>query len=367
MVRGPKDQEQMLPTSQQLKEASQKATEGYTKAKTRGEEKFQEFTEDVGAMFGGRRQPNLTGRTAAQTARQFTYNKLLIPAAANAAKRVVADTGFGEDKGNLAKMAVWLPLTLAGNINAPQYASHLMNQGRQGLPNTLQANVPRFTQALDRVENTLLTSDPRTALARQVLGGLRNDLANGQTNAQSLLTMYDAVNAAKRNRGLFELGRGDQAFARRAINQVRDAVREEIMQIGSGHPEALRNWQNGVNAWATIHQSNALKNWVEGVAKGPYAKLLSGPAAALFGIGSYGASKIPLVTGSISASVPIAYKSGQTIYRMYQDPNLANYYWRAIGAAQEENLPAFISNYQKLDKELKKSEPRNPKSKTKKD
>lgn len=367
MVRGPKDQEQLLPTSQQLKEASQIVSGGYTKPKTKGEEKFQEFTEDVGALAGGRKQPNLVGSSVAQRARQLTYNKLLIPAAANVAKRIVADTGFGEDKGNIAKMAVWLPLTLAGNISAPQYASHLMNQGRQGLPNTLQANVPRFTQSLNRVENTLLTSDPRTALARQVLGGLRNDIANGQTNAQSLLTMYDAVNATKRNRGLFELGRTDQGFARRSIDQVRDAVRNEIMQVGSGHPQALEDWQNGVRAWSVIHQSNALKNWVEGVAKGPYSKLLAGPTAALFGIGSFGASKAPLTSVTSAVALPIAYKTGQAIYRMYQDPRLANYYWQAVGAAMEENLPSFISNYQKLDKAMEKSESRNPKNKSKKD
>jgi len=363
MVKGPPGQQQMLPTSQQLKEASHLISGGYTKAKTPGESKFQEFTEDVGALATGRNPANLTGASAGNRAAQITANKLLIPAAANVTKQVVSELGFGEDKANLAKMAIWLPLTLSANINAPGYASNLMNQGRNSIPANVNSNVPRFTQALDNVERTLLSSDPRTALARQTLNGLRNDLANGQTNVRSLMTMYDGVNAAKRNRGLFELGRGDQNFARRCIDRVRDAVRDEIIASSGNYPQAINDWQNGIRAWATIHRSNAIKNWVQDVAQGPYAKFLSGPAAALFGVGSYAGVKSPLVSATIGAALPATYKSGQTIYRMWNDPRLADYYWRAIGAATDENLPVFISNYQKLNKELEKSESSHPKSK----
>lgn len=352
MVKGAPGQQQRLPTSQQLKQASHAISGGYTKAKTPGEEKFQEFIEDVGALATGRTPANLINSTAGRRAVQIATNKLLIPAAANVTKQVVNELGFGEDKANMAKMAVWFPLSLASNINAPAYASNLMNQGRNGIPTNVNYNVLRFNQALDALERTLLSSDPRTALARQTINGLRKDIANGQTNVRSLMTMYDGVNAAKRNRGLFELGRGDQNFARRSIDKVRDVVRDEIMASSQNYPQAINDWQNGIRAWSTIHRSNAIKNWVENVAQGPYAKFLSGPAAALFGVGSYAGFKTPLVAGTAGATLPAAYKSGQTLYRMWNDPRLADYYWRAIGAATEENLPVFLSNYQKLNKEL---------------
>jgi hypothetical protein len=293
---------------------------------------------------------------------------VVTPVVANVAKEITKEVGFGDDKANIVKTAVWLPMMLAGNVNGNQYASDLMNRGRQGIPNTVQMNVPRFTNRLNQVANSpmLLQSDPRTALARQVLGGLRQDLANGQTNSQSLFTMYDAVNAAKRNRGMFELGRGDQAFARRAIDQVRHAVRDEIMDVGANYPQAIRDWQNGVSAWATIHRSNTLSNWVQEQAKGPYAKILTGPAAALFGVTSYGAAKAPMVALPAAAAVPAAYKTGQVLYRMQQNQPLRNYYWNALHEAGEQNLPAFISNYVKLNKGLEKSiKSTEPKSKTK--
>lgn len=352
MVRGRPGEQQTFPTSENLKEASQKLTGGYTKPKTKNEERIGEFIEDVGSTLGGKRAIS-------------AVNNLLIPAAANATKQIVKENGFGEDKANLAKLAVWLPLSLAGNVNAARYASDLMNQGRQGLPNTLQANVPRFTQRLDKVANShlLLHSDPRSALARQVLAGIRNDLSNGQNNIQSLMTSYDGVNAAKRNRGLFELGKSDQKFAKRAIDEVKNAVKDEIMDVGAQYPDALNKWKNGLNAWATIHQSNALTNWIEGLAKGPYAKMLGGPAAGLFGGGLYGTVKSPIISGSAAVAVPATYKTGQVLYRMWNDKNLNNYYWKAISEAQKENAPAFINNYNKLNKELKKKEPSFKKSK----
>lgn len=348
MVRGPKGQEQILPTSKQLKESSEKLTGGYTKAKTPGEEKFHGYIEDVSAMF--------TGRRGARTPVQMTANHLLIPAAANVAKEVVNDLGFGEDKANLAKMAVWLPLSLATNINAGQFASNLMNRGRNGFNQNTTANVPRYQNFVDQTSRNMLQGDPRSALAQQQLAGINNDIQNGQTSMRNLMTRYDAINAAKRDRGLFALNPGDRRSAIRNINQVRDVVRGEIEHLGQANPQALQDWQNGVQAWATIHRSNALTNSFERLAKGPYAKLLLGPAASLFGVGSYAAFKAPILAVPGSAIAPAAYKTGQTIYRVLNDPRLAEYYWDSISSLMAENTPAFLNNYQKLDKGLKKND-----------
>jgi hypothetical protein len=346
IVRGRPGAEQRFPTSKQIKGQSELILGRSTEPKSKQEKGLQELSGDIGSVAGG---------TAMFGGIPSIQNLLTIPAAANAVKETVEWAGLGEDTAQKAKAAVWLPLTLAGNVNGPQYASQLMNAGRKGIPSTVQMDVPRFSQALDSVEKTLLTADPRTALARQTISGLRNDLAMGQTNAQSAMTMYDAVNAAKRNRGMFELGKSDQAFAKKSIDQVRNVVRDEIKQIGAPYPEALKSWQDGVTAWSVIHKSNSITNYVKDVAQGPYAKILTGPAAALFGVGSFGGFKSPLVAGAASASIPSLYKTGQILYRASQDPRLAKYYWGAISAASAENTPAFISNYEKLNNELQKS------------
>ncbi len=355
LIRG--EGKQLLPTSQQFKSASETISGGYTSPKTKGEKESDEFIEDVGSTLNRR----------GGTPLQMTANHLLIPAAANVTKKVVNDLGFGEDKANLAKMAVWFPLSLATNVNGPQHASNLMNQGRNGFNPNNRANVPFYEQELNRVSNRMLQGDPRSLLAQQQIAGVRSDIANGQTTMRDLMTRYDALNATKRDRGLFALNAGDRRAAIRNINEVRDVIRDQIETIGMNtNPQALEQWQNGVQAWATIHRSNALTNWVKETAKGPYAKILTGPAAALFGVGSLGAAKAPLLSAPASLAASGAYKTGQTLYRMWNDPRLANYYWNAVNAAMEENVPAFINNYQRLNKGLEKSVPSKPESKSKK-
>lgn len=361
MVKGQPGREQIAPTSEQLKKVSHQLTGEYTKPKTKGEGKFQGFIEDIGSTLG-----SATGR--ASTPRNIAINNLGIPIAANGVKEIVEDLGFGKDKGTVAKLGTWTALSLLGNVNAPQYASELMNRGRNGIPVGVNIDVVRLQNRLQQVSRDphLLHADPRSALARQELAAIQNDLANGQTNVRSLMTTYDGINAAKRNRGLFELNSSDRNFAKRAIDRVRDTVRDEIMDAAANYPQALDSWRNGIQAWAVIHQSKALTNWVDQLAKGPYSKILSGPAAALFGVSAYGGFKAPIVAGPASVAIPTAYKSAQTAYRVWNDPNLQRYYWRAISAAQAENIPAFINNYNKLNKSLEKSDSVKKNTKSKK-
>jgi hypothetical protein len=342
LIMGPGVPQQMFPTSQQFREASETLSKGYTKPKTKGEERFSNFIEDVGATLNRRGN---------------SLNKnIMIPSAANAVEDIIKYLGFGDDAATKAKMAVWMPLSLANQVNGPQYASNLMNQGRTGIPSNIDINVPRMQNRLQAVNRNLLQADPRTALARQELDAIQRDLANGQTSVRSFMNTYDGINAAKRSRGLFDLQSKDRKYARQAIDQIRDVVRDEILDSGSAFPEAINKWKSGLNAWATIHKSNEVRQWVEDLARGPYAKILTGPAAALFGLGSYGAIKAPIISGPASVAIPVGYKSAQTLYRVWNNRDLSKYYWDAIRETTADNVPAFINNYSKLNKGLEKEE-----------
>ena len=356
MVRGQPGREQMYPTSEQLKEFSNKATGGYTAPKTKGEENFQKYIEDIGSTIGPGRTFNV---------RNMAVNNLGIPVASNVVQDVVEGLGFGKDKGTIGKLLTWTGLSLLGNINAPKYASEMMNQGRNGIPQAANFDTPRMLKRLDAVDKKLLSADPRTALARQTSASIRSDISNGQNSVRSLMTSYDGINAAKRNRGLFELSKGDREYAKRAINDVLHEVRNEIVDAGKNYPEALKSWRDGIQAWAVIHQSKSLTNTIDNWARGPYAKVLGGPAAALFGVGAYGGLKNPLIAGPAAVGVPAAYKTLQTAYRVWEDPRLSKYYWNAILEAQRENAPAFINNYNKLNKSLEESSGSSKKNKKK--
>lgn len=366
LVKGPPGNQQILPTSEQLKGFSQEATGGYTKPKTKGEEKFQGYTEDIGASIGPIRVPSGSN---VNVLRKAAINNLGIPLAANAVKDTVKGLGFGEDKATTAKLATWTALSLLGNVNVNQYAAERMNNARNMMPNSAAINVPRLEQRLQAVANDphLLHADPRSALARQEIANIQRDLANGQTSVRSLMTTYDGVNAAKRDAGLFSLNASDQRFARNAIDKVRNAVRDEIMEAGAAFPESINQWRSGIQSWAVIHQSNAIANWVDGLSRGPHAKILSGPASILFGASAYGGLQAPMVAAPLAVGSAVAYKGIQTAQRVWNDPNLSRYYWHAISDAQRQNLPAFLNNYNKLNKALEKSEPAKKDSKGKKD
>lgn len=334
-------QNQILPTSEDVKKMTMAITGDYTKPKTKGERIGQEFSADVGSMGGAR---------GANAARTMILN-LGIPAAGQAAKETVKELGFGEDAGTWSKLAAQTGLALLEGVNAPAYAARLMNEGRNGFGPNVVANVPRYEHEVNAVSRHMYQGDPRSALAQQQIAGIRNDIQNGQTSMRDLMNRYDALNAAKRDRGLFELGRADRRAAIRNINEVRDTVRREIEHLGNVNPQALQSWQNGVQAFSVIHGSNGITNLANRWLTGSIGK---GAVSALFGAGAYGALKAPAIAGVAGAALPLGYKAAQVGMRVWRDPNLANYYWQAMQAAAMNNGPMFLANYNKLNKNYEK-------------
>lgn len=340
-----------LPHAGQTRKISEAITEGspiQTRPKTPGEERFQRVTEDFGTTL-------VTGRP--RTINQFLGNNLGIPVAANTVEKIVEDLGFGKEKGSKAKLASWIALSLF-NANASMYAANQMNAGRNGVPNNVVANVPRYQNSVNNVANNMLHNDPGSTLARQQLEGINRDIQNGQTSVRELMNRYDAINRAKNDRSLFELDSTGRRAAIRNINQVRDTVRQEIQQSAGNYPQALRNWENGVQAFATIHQSQRMTRWIDNTLRGPYAKLAGLTIGPVFGIAGLKYPGAVLsgakVTAPLAAATAGAYKTGQVAYRIWNDRNLARYYWNAIGAAQAQNSAAFVKNYQELEKAYQK-------------
>lgn len=343
-----------LPTSEDFRKGTEYLTGDYTKPKTEGESKFQEYTKDVGST--------ISPFAGIPTPRHALINHFVVPAVANMAKEAVKGLGFKEDKAEYAKIATWITASLMGNVDARAFGINLANQGRQALPNFLTANIGRYQNRLAGVNRNLLHNDPRTTLARSQLLGIENDIAQGQTSIQDLMTRYDALNAARRSHDLFAFNPGDREYAINAINRVQDAVRQEILHTGANYPQALQNWQEGMTALRIVHQSNTMTNWIRGQLSQPHGKaaggaLSVGSAAALFGIK-------PSIGLSAKAAIPAAglYKTGQVAYRVYNDRNLRRYYFDAISAAQTQNANQFIKSYNKLNEELDKPDKKRKKS-----
>lgn len=338
------------PESKEIKKATEGLTGEYTKPKTAAEAKVQELSEDIGSTA-------ITGRPA--SARNLLVNNFGIPAAANAVEAAVDHLGFGKDKATVAKLGTWMALSLSGNVNGRKEAARMVNEGRNALPDYLRADVPRYEKRLNDIERTMLHADPRSALAREQITGMRTDINNGQLSVQELMNRYDSINAAKNSRGLFELGHAERNAARKNIDRVLHTVRDEIMEVGKAHPEALKQWREGMKAYSVIHQSQRMTKWMDSMARGPYGKIFGPAATALFGVGSYSS---PAAVGVGAVSAPLAYKGYQIGHRVWNDPNLAKYYWGAVSAAAAENTNAFVQNIKKLEEGYEKKSKKDKKS-----
>lgn len=357
LIRGREGRQQMLPTSENIKEAIGKSTGGYTLPKTKGESMVNEKIEDVAALFS---------RGSRGSMRDIAIRGS-IPVLSGIGGDVVEYVGFGKDAATKTKLGLWTTFALLEGVNGNRHAARLMNDARNGIPNTVIADVPRLQQRLRRVANSnmLLHVDPRSASARQALNGIEQDLRNGQTSVRSLMNTYDGINALKRSQDMFSLTRTDRGFATRALNSVRDVVREEILDSAHAYPNAIQSWESGLGAWAAIHQSNHITNIVQDIARGPYGKAISGPALSLFGIGGgYGAFSAPAIAATGAAAAPILYKSAQIAQRVLGNDTLREYYINAIRAASQQNQQAFINNFNKLNKGLEKEDKKGSKKKS---
>lgn len=355
MLTGEKGDFTFLPTTEQGRQMEEKITGQYTRPRTSKEAAFQRVSSDVGASV-----PYGAGGAHLPAARTL-INVLGIPAAANAAHDVVKGLGFDETKATYAKLATWTALSLINNVSAPRFAADLMNEGRAGYGPNVAANVNRYGNGLNHASRDFLQGDPRAAAAMQQVNGVRNDIATGQTTMCDLMRRYDAINAAKRDRGLFDLSRGDRRAAIRNINLVRDAVRAEIEHVGRINPQALHSWQEGVQAFAAIHRSNFISNTVGRLMNN---KMLAYPVSALFLGGAGTALKAsPLIAGTALAGAGIGAKAIQVGMRVWGDATLARYYWQAMAAAAAENGPVFIKNLEQLNSayEKKYGKPSSPK------
>lgn len=342
MIQGdPEKNSLRLPTSENIREGVESLTGDYTKPKNKIEKGFQELSSDIGSAFS---------RTGANR----LYNNLGIPAAANAFKQFVEHLGFGEDKSQIAKMALWVPLALAGNVNARRHATNEVAAARDAIPAQTPIDLNSFLPALDRMERRFLPGDPRSTLARDQIAGIRQQVANNQTSVRDFLNRYDSINSTKNSRGLFDLGRGpDREAARRNIDDVRRLVRDQIERDASAYPEAVQQWRNGMQSLAVIHASNRYSRAADNFLKGPYGKLAASPIAGLFGLATY---KNPKVAIGAAATLGGLHKTGQVAYRVWNDPRLARYYWNAMNGLARDNANVFIKNYQALDKLYKQKE-----------
>lgn len=342
----------IFPTYEQIKKYGEEKSAGYLSPKDESEKAFDETIRDVvNINFPMTRGANPLIKTG-------------IAIGANLAKQGSLLLGMDEDKADLLKMGTWTIGSLAGNMNARQFGIDQTRIGRQGIGNNA-FNPHALEQDLDILQRGLLRGDPRSDPALKAIRDIRHQMRQGQTNVQDLIERYDALNAMKREKGMFEFGRVDRRVAERRLTRVQHAIRDQIEQH-SADPHAFQQWRNGLEALAVVSQTENMTRWVDNLlSKGKYKDLANKAVYGLFtgGAGAAGTatalgfgSKL-LIGAPLAAGLAGAYKGIQVLQRVVQSPVLANYYRNAMQAIVRQDAPAFISNYNKLNKSYENQKP----------
>lgn len=365
-----------LPTSQELKELSGKATKGFTLPEKKSEEKMEEGYQDFLSLLI---QPPST--------RAFKSNRIVSPllqnaepwvralgtsVIANGAAESVRAIGGKDTDALKAKMgAMFLSGLLIPGRTARQLGRDLYAERDASLRgvNTMH-DARRFTHELNQ-ERTLLMRGTPGAHEREVINRIDDLLQRSQSG---MIDVHDLV-AAKRQinearEGLFSLPRQARRTARQRYNHLARVVDDELEAYGrTQNPQFLHFQRAADEVYRVTQASNVVGNMVQRVA--PVMGLKS-PVAAAFSHGvaaTIGSSIGAVAKGGIGSAIPISvgagagstvYQTGKIMYRIARSPNLRHLYGQVVANSLEGNTVAMMKNLKKLDEAYIASEKRNP-------
>lgn len=333
------------PSSPELREASEKATGGYTKPRNEEEEFTRNLFGDITASLlpGG---PN----------RSIT-NNLLIPTGANIIKKGVEKFTGDDRKATIAQTGAYFLLGLMGNANANRFAGEMRQRAIQEYGNTT-VNPGQLSRRVNTAGQRFLSGTKGTNAARAHVQGIMNDMNNGRTRASQLIERVSEINDDIANGGGFDAPvtatRRNRSVAH--LNEIKTAAQEALQQASQNNPNAWYTYQQSNNAWSAILQSNRVIDW----ASKHYGKIASAGLATMLGLGHAGQQYLT-AKGALGGAGVVAgglafHKAGQVLYRISQSPELRRYYADVVGATAANNIPQFAAAFSKLDHKLAEEE-----------
>ncbi len=366
-ITGKKAGEFPLPTSQELKEKSEKWSQGYTSPQNALEEKSDEFLGDVAGMM-------IPGGTVANRGLQLARVVGIPLAGALAHEGIKYKTG-DEKKATWAKLGTMFILDLLAQrfnasgdrgISSRSYINGLFESAEASVAPGATADATTLQTALMDLRNTMQRggTSPTTTPALTKIDEALAVINNGQIEVAQLPAFRRNINAIRQSLGGWE-AQMPPTLKIQAINNL-ERVKNSIIEAGENYgrtqnPEFLQYWQSANEASAVIARSNVVSNFVQ---KYFGNKFVSKGAQALFGVGTVGAAKVgsvfaPAATAGTALLGGLAsgmYVAGKAIYRVMNSPTLRRYYIDTITAAANGQKAVMIQNLAKLDKALAEEE-----------
>lgn len=181
------------------------------------------------------------------------------------------------------------------------------------------------------------------APVREQLNALETNIRHGQINVRSLTEAQRNINHQLRTPNL-------DPNAQRQLTLLNRGVRRQLREYGANNPRFLEHWRNANSAYAGWARSQVATNFMD---RNIGRLAAGGGSALLYNFLHHGPELTAQTVAAMASTYGIA-TVGQFMSRVFANRTLFNYYMRTMTAAASENLPQMVSNYNKLDKELKK-------------
>jgi len=338
-------EQNILPTSSSLREKSEKASLGYTKAQTEFEKTGDELVSDITSMA-------LPGSGSYSFARNIG-----IPVVGTLVKEGLKYSEKDERSQAYGKVGTMVALDLlsrkAGGVKG--YAGSLFQKAEELIPKGLSIDAKGLEKSLNVLEKELAKGGERVTTAKSLkkISEIKSEIKNGKIDAKALAAYRPSINEAIEELGGFsiELPKKLKPKAVFNLNQVKKETIKTLDQYGEKlNPEFLKASKSANEAWAAYENSNKIAKFIhDKVPFSPKSKAVQmlfsySPVAA---VGA--ASALSPVAAAGAATGVAAYQGYKVLDRVIRSPTLRKYYLNSLKEAAAGNAPATARNLKALD------------------
>lgn len=323
-----------FPRSQELKEGMQQFE--ILRPQSEAEERLDELTEDVAALYG---PGNMKFMTALGTS-----------LAAQAGGETVKAFGGGEKGKQLTKLGV---IGIASILDQPGVKKHigkLYEKSKKAIPEGDLASAVELKNDLSRLRKEILkgsSKDPEKAAPLGIINELlyKIEQEGGKLIlAEELVEFNKSINSRLKTKWVNPVG--DVERADRWYLDSKKAIDKALNGYGKNNPAFIETYREANQAYQGMRRANSIQNYI-------YNKIntssLSKETKLLLGL--HFLNPKLLVAGGTQLAVGQAYNLAA---RYLENPALRKIYNQIIKAAATKNSAALTRNVNLLDKAIEK-------------
>jgi len=337
-----------LPTPEEIRKFTKKATGEYLEPRAESEKIAQETMGDIATFL----VPGGGLKLAA---------KIGIPITAQIGKQTLKHMGFGDTTQDLAKIGVMGAMSMAHLSDAKGHAVKLMHAAEEMVPPNATMNPTPVAHGIEKIKNQewykgAVTPSKRPAI--QMVDQVAGQLKSNKLDVKNAIQMKKDINELLRNLGSFEVKtKPDIRSATKYLNQVKDSLDDGLEAYGRTNKPFWNAYKEANKAYAVTERSSALSNYIQKHYSGP---ALNEVTKALIGLGIYhGAQHAPQI---LAAATPLyaAHKTLRVLNRISKSPAMRKYYANVLSEAAKGNAASMSNNLSKLNQKLKEEEAKEP-------